>query len=47
LHAVQWLADGLRQVVTAGLAVWVVRRQLLPETAAGAPPGRARAAVID
>ncbi|HEY0632149.1 MAG TPA: glycosyltransferase 87 family protein [Thermoleophilaceae bacterium] len=33
LHAVQWFADGLRQVVTAGLAVWVVRRQLLPETA--------------
>jgi hypothetical protein len=47
LHAVQWLADGLRQVVTAGLAVWVVRRQLLAETPAGAPPGRARAAVID
>jgi hypothetical protein len=29
LHAVQWFADGLRQVVTAGLAVWVVRWQLL------------------
>ena len=29
LHALQWLADGLRQVVTAGLAFWVVRRQIL------------------
>jgi hypothetical protein len=28
LHALQWLADGLRQVVTAGLAVWVVQRQM-------------------
>jgi hypothetical protein len=33
LHAVQWFADGLRQVATAGLAVWVVRRQLLPKPA--------------
>jgi hypothetical protein len=28
LHALQWLADGLRQIVTAGLAVWVVRNRL-------------------
>jgi hypothetical protein len=44
LHAVQWFADGLRQVVTAGLAIWVVRRQLLPTTAAtGRSPARVQA----
>ena len=35
LHAVQWLADGLRQVFTAGLAVWIVRSELLPDVRPG------------
>jgi hypothetical protein len=28
LHALQWLADGLRQAATVGLAVWVVQNRL-------------------
>jgi hypothetical protein len=37
LHAVQWFADGLRQVVTAALAVWVLRWQLLRMPTRAAP----------
>jgi hypothetical protein len=29
LHAMQWASDGLRQVVTAALAGWIVQHQLL------------------
>jgi hypothetical protein len=38
IHAVQWGTDGVRQVATAGLAIWVIRHDLI--SGALGPPRR-------